>query len=120
MGVRRTRLTLEAIGRWASRASWFHFDFWSEREFRRLRRAVDGHRREGPMPRPAYVSVVVRVDTEPDYQPSYAATNPGMVDALVRMFAAEGVRATFVTVGRLAERQTAAIRRAAAAGHEIG
>jgi peptidoglycan/xylan/chitin deacetylase (PgdA/CDA1 family) len=72
------------------------------------------------MPKPARVSVVIRVDTEPDYQPSYAATDPRMVDALVRMFAAEGVHATFITVGKLAELQTAAIRRAAAAGHEIG
>jgi peptidoglycan/xylan/chitin deacetylase (PgdA/CDA1 family) len=120
MGVRRTRLTLEAIGDWAQQASWFHFDYWADREFQRLRRAIDGHRREGRMARPDHVSVVIRVDTEPDYQPSYAATNPRMVDALVRMFGAEGVHGTFITVGKLAERQTAAIRRAAAAGHEIG
>jgi peptidoglycan/xylan/chitin deacetylase (PgdA/CDA1 family) len=120
MGVRRTRRTLEALGPWARAASWFHFSEWTEREFARLARAVDGHRAEGRMPRPDHVSVVIRVDTEPDDKPSYAAVRPAMVDALVRLFAREGVRATFVTVGRLAERQTAAIRRAAAAGHEIG
>lgn len=64
--------------------------------------------------------MVVRVDTEPDYQPSYPAVNPQMIDALVDMFAQEDVRATFITVGRLAELQTDAVARAAAAGHEIG
>lgn len=120
MAVRRTRLTLEAAGPWAQRASWFHFSNWTDRELRRLERAVDGHRSEGRMVRPGHVSVVLRVDTEPDDKPSYASVRPAMVDALVRLFADEGVRATFITVGRLAERQTAAIARAAAAGHEIG
>ncbi len=43
-----------------------------------------------------------------------------MIDDLVDMFAEEDVRATFITVGRLAELQTGAVTRAAAAGHEIG
>lgn len=120
MGVRRTRLTLEALGPWASRASWFNYGTWSERDFDRLGRAIDGHHREGPMPRPDHVSVVVRIDTEPDYRPSYATVHPPMIDAIVRMLGEEDARATFITVGRLAELQTAAVRRAAAAGHEIG
>jgi peptidoglycan/xylan/chitin deacetylase (PgdA/CDA1 family) len=121
MGVRRTRLTLEALGpEWARRASWFNYGAWSDAEFRRLNRAIDGHRTEGAMPKPDHVSVVIRIDTEPDYQPSYAAVRPQMVDTLVDLFAEERVSATFITVGRLAERQTAAIRRAADAGHEIG
>jgi peptidoglycan/xylan/chitin deacetylase (PgdA/CDA1 family) len=118
MGVRRTRLTLEAIGPWAEGAGWFNYGAWTEREFDRLERAIDGHR-EGPMPRPDHVSVVVRVDTEPDYRPSYATVHPWMIDALVGMFGEEGVSATFVTVGKLAERQPGAVARAAAAGHEI-
>ncbi len=61
MGVRRTRLTLEAIGPWAASASWFNFGPWSEHEFRRLARAVDAHRTDGPMPGPDRVSVVIRV-----------------------------------------------------------
>ena len=118
MGVRRTRLTLEAIGPWAARAGWFNYGAWTEREFDRLDRAIDGHR-DGPMPPPGHVSVVVRVDTEPDYRPSYATVHPWMIDALVEMFGEEDVSATFVTVGKLAERQPAAVARAAAAGHEI-
>ncbi len=118
MGVRRTRLTLEAIGPWAADAGWFTYGAWTEREFDRLDRAIAGHR-DGPMPRPDHVSVVVRVDTEPDYRPSYTTVHPWMIDALAGMFGEEGVRATFVTVGRLAERQPAAVARAAAAGHEI-
>ncbi len=120
MGVRRTRLTLEAVGDWADDASYFNYDNWSDTEFTRLIRAVDGHSKEGPMPRPDHVSVVIRVDTEPDYQPSYDAVRPEMIDALVEMFGAEKIAATFITVGKLAERQTAAVRRAASAGHEIG
>lgn len=120
MGVRRTRLTLEALGPWAARAGWFGYGAWSEGEFARLTRAVDGHFSEGPMERPGHVSVVVRVDTEPDFQPSYEAVRPEMIDALVGMFGQEGVHATFITVGRLAERQAGAIARAQAAGHEIG
>lgn len=120
MGVRRTRLTLEALGPWAERAAWFDYGAWSEGEFARLTRAVDGHFREGPMEPPDHVSVVVRVDTEPDFQPSYDAVRPEMIDALVGIFAQEGVHATFITVGHLAELQAGAITRAAAAGHEIG
>jgi peptidoglycan-N-acetylglucosamine deacetylase len=119
MGVRRTRLTLEAIGPWARKASWFNYAPWSESEFRRLTRAIKGHR-EGPMPRPDHVSVVVRVDTEPDSEASYAAVRPEMIDSLVAMFGEEGVPGTFITVGKLAEVQTEAIKRAEAAGHEIG
>lgn len=120
MGVRRTRRTLEALGPWAPAASWFNYGNWSEHEFRRLARAIDGHRREGPMPRPDHVSVVIRVDTEPDYRPSYKTVHPKMIDTLVEMFAEEKVTATFMTVGKLAQLQTAAVKRAAAAGHEIG
>jgi peptidoglycan/xylan/chitin deacetylase (PgdA/CDA1 family) len=121
MGVRRTRLTLEALGpKLARRATWFNYGAWSDAEFRRLNRAIDGYRTEGAMPKPDYVSVVIRIDTEPDYQLSYAAVRPWMVDTLVDLFAEERVPASFITVGKLAERQTAAIRRAAAAGHEIG
>lgn len=119
MGVRRTRLTLEAIGPWASKASWFNYSAWSEGEFRRLTRAIEGHRK-GPMPRPDHVSVVVRVDTEPDSQASYASVRPEMIDSLIAMFGEEGIHGTFITVGKLAELQTAAMRRAADAGHEIG
>lgn len=52
MGVRRTRLTLESLGPRASAASWFNYGPWPEHEFRRLTRAIDGHRAEGPMQRP--------------------------------------------------------------------
>ena len=52
MGVRRTRLTLEALDEWAPDAGWFHYGNWSDREFDRLRMAIDGYRREGAMPRP--------------------------------------------------------------------
>ncbi len=120
MAVRRTRLTLEAVGDWADEASYFNYGSWTDTEFNRLTRAIDGHRDDGPMSRPDHVSVVIRVDTEPDYQPSYETVKPEMIDALVEMFGAEKVKATFITVGKLAERQTAAVKRAAAASHEIG
>lgn len=121
MGVRSTRLTLEALdGAPSAAVSWFLFDPWTEPDLSRLARAVVGHRREGPMPRPDRVSVVIRIDTEPDDTPSYAAVRPEMIDTLVDLFARKGVPATFLTVGRLAELQPDAVRRAAAAGHEIG
>ncbi|MCB0874307.1 MAG: polysaccharide deacetylase family protein, partial [Thermoleophilia bacterium] len=119
MGVRRTRLTLQALGPWTARASWFNYGEWTEHEFDRLERAIDGHHREGPMPRPDHVSVVVRIDTEPDYRPSYATVHPEMIDSVVEMLGRERAPATFVTVGRLAELQTDAMRRVAAAGHEV-
>ncbi len=119
-GVRRTRLTLEALGPWADKASWFNYTPWSVHELERLTRAIDGHRAEGPMPRPDYVSVVIRIDTEPNNEASYEDVDPGMIDTVAAALAAEDVNATFITVGRLAELQTEAIRRLAAAGHEIG
>ena len=72
------------------------------------------------MPRPDHVSVVIRIDTEPDYQPSYDAVNPGMIETLLRLLAEEQVKATFITVGKLAELQTDVLRRAVSEGHEIG
>ncbi len=119
MGVRRTRLTLEAMTNRALDAGWFHYGFWSETEFKRLTRAVDSYRREGSMPRPEYVSLVIRVDTEPDYQPSYDAVKPEMIETLLQLFAEEEIKATFVTVSKLAEIQTEVLRRAVAQGHEI-
>jgi peptidoglycan/xylan/chitin deacetylase (PgdA/CDA1 family) len=120
MGVRSTRLTLEALGPWAGSANWFSFDEWTPSELARLTRAVTTFQREGPMSRPGHVSVVIRVDTEPDDELSYQNVDPAMIDTLLELFAAEQVPATFLTVGRLAELQPEAIRRAAAAGHEIG
>ncbi len=119
MGVRRTRRTLDALGPWARTASWFEYGAWTDAGFRRLGAARDGFREDGALPPPDHVSVVVRIDTEPDYQPSYDAVDPTMIDRVVDLLGEEGVPATFVTVGRLAELQTAAVRRAAAAGHEI-
>jgi peptidoglycan/xylan/chitin deacetylase (PgdA/CDA1 family)/uncharacterized lipoprotein YddW (UPF0748 family) len=120
MGVRRTRLTLEALGDWASDASWFHYGHWSDSEFDRLQRAVDGFYHEGPMPKPDQVSVVIRIDTEPDYQPSYDAVKPEMIETLLKLFAEEKVQATFITVGKLAELQPDILRQAVEQGHEIG
>ena len=120
MGVRRTRLTLEALGDWAPTAGWFHYGQWTDREFDRLLRAVNGHWHEGAMPKPHPVSVVIRVDTEPDYQPSYDAVDPAMIETLLALFAEEEVKATFITVTRLAELQLDALRLAAQQGHEIG
>ena len=120
MGVRRTRLTLEALDEWSPAAGWFHYGNWSDREFDRLMRAINGYRREGPMPRPDHVSVVIRIDTEPDYQPSYDAVNPGMIETLLQLLAEEQVKATFITAGKLAELQTDVLRRAVSEGHEIG
>lgn len=119
MSVRTTRLTLEALGPWQNAVSWFLFDAWTEAELTRIGTALEGHR-AGPMPRPDHVSVVIRIDTEPDDTPSYDTVHPQMIDTLLDLFAAEGVQATFLTVGRLAELQPDAVRRAAAAGHEIG
>ena len=119
MSVRTTRLTLEALGPWQNAVSWFLFDAWTEAELTRIGTALEGHR-AGPMPRPDHVSVVIRIDTEPDDTPSYDTVHPQMIDTLLDLFAAEGVKATFLTVGRLAELQPDAVRRAAAAGHEIG
>ncbi len=120
MGVRSTRLTLEALGPWTASAGWFLFDAWTDAEFARLTRAIEGHRKEGPMPKPEKVSVVIRIDTEPDDQPSYDTVRPEMIDTLLDLFEAEDIKATFITVGKLAELQPDAVRRAAAAGHEIG
>jgi peptidoglycan/xylan/chitin deacetylase (PgdA/CDA1 family) len=120
MSVRRTRLTLEALGPLAAGAGWFHYGNWSEKEFNRLRLAVEGYRKEGSMPRPDHVSVVIRVDTEPDYQPSYEAVHPAMIETLLALFAEEHVKATFITVGKLAEKQTEILHRAVREGHEIG
>lgn len=119
MGVRRTRLTLEALGPWAADAGWFNFGKWTESEFARLDHALSGHR-EGAMAKPDHVSVVIRIDTEPDYRPSYETVHPEMIDAVVDLLTEEGVKGTFITVGKLAELQPDAIARAAAAGHEIG
>ena len=118
MGVRRTRLTLDALGPWSARASWFNFDEWTPSELSRLTRAIDGHA-EGPVARPDRVSVVVRIDTEPDSNGRYETVAPRMIDTVVSALDDEGVPATFVTVGKLAQQQPDALRRAAAAGHEI-
>lgn len=119
MGVRTTRLTLDALGPWAVRASYLNGGAWSDETFARVRRAVDGHR-DGPMPRPDHISVVIRIDTEPDADGRYDTVHPEMIDAIVDLLGTEGVHATFMTVGALARRQPEALRRAAAAGHEIG
>ena len=50
---------------------------------------------------------------------SYPARVEGNVDRILELFAAHQVRATFFTLGWIAERYPALVRRIAAAGHEI-
>jgi len=50
---------------------------------------------------------------------SYPARVEGNVDRILELFAAHEVRATFFTLGWIAERYPALVRRIAAAGHEI-
>jgi len=120
MGVRATRLSLDAIDGWHGPIGYFDFWAWDERELTRLRRGVASYVGQEPMPKPEPLAVVVRIDTEPDYQDSYDAVSPKMIRQLLDLFDAEGIQATFITCGRLAELQTDAIRDAAARGHEIG
>ncbi len=119
MSVRRTCRTLDRVGGLPlERVGFFHYGRWGTRELDRIvgsRRLVESN----GVPQPGHTAVAIRIDTEPDWTGSYDAVDPGMIDRLVDLFDAEGVRATFVTCGRLADLQPDAIRRAAAHRHEI-
>jgi len=119
MSVRRTRLTLEALGNWAGKPGWFHYGEWSDQEFSRLTRAITGFKEQGVMPKPKELAVVIRVDTEPDYQPSYDAVHPEMIETLLELFRKENIKVTFVTTAKLAVLQTDVLHRAVKEGHEI-
>lgn len=127
MSLRRTWLTLDAVREADERAAgwlrggsigYFLYGRWDEATFALLDAAEAGAAR-GPAPRATTTAVAVRVDTEPDYTGSYDAVTPAMIDTLVDLFDSIGMKATFVTCGRLAEIQPEPLRRAAAHGHEI-
>ncbi len=119
MSVHRTCRTLQALADMpAAHIGFFNYGRWTDADLGRIgaaRAAV----REGSVPEPAFTAVAIRVDTEPDSSGSYDAVRPAMIDRLVDMFDAEGIRATFVTCGKLAEVEPAPLVRAAAHGHEI-
>ncbi len=119
MSVRRTCWTLDRVGGLPlDRVGFFHYGAWGADELNRIvgsRRLVES----GAVPTPAHLAVAIRIDTEPDWTGSYDAVDPGMIERLVALFEAEGMHATFVTCGKLAEQQPEAIRLAAAHGHEI-
>jgi peptidoglycan/xylan/chitin deacetylase (PgdA/CDA1 family) len=124
MSIRRTWLTLDVLRNRAeaqpgfSSHGFFHYGRWSDREFDTVLSARAASAAGLPVP-PKQVSVSIRIDTEPDYQGSYDAVSPEMIDRLVDMFDSLGVKATFVTCGRLAELQPAPLQRAVEHGHEI-
>jgi peptidoglycan/xylan/chitin deacetylase (PgdA/CDA1 family)/uncharacterized lipoprotein YddW (UPF0748 family) len=119
MSVSRTCRTLQAVEAMPlDRIGFFHYGQWTDRELRRIRGAVAATS-AGSVPVPEFTAVTIRIDTEPDYTGSYEAVHPEMIDRLVDLFDAEGIQATFVTCGRLAELEPAPLRRAAARGHEI-
>jgi peptidoglycan/xylan/chitin deacetylase (PgdA/CDA1 family) len=120
MSVRRTRRTLEATGEIGLNAGYFLYNPWTAADFARVQKARTAYATEGLMPPPKEISVVIRIDTEPDDAGRYDTVSPEMIDKLVEMFGEEDVKATFITCGKLAELQPDAVRRAAQAGHEIG
>jgi len=119
MGVRRTRLTLQNVDEWAGQVAWFHYDLWSNREFNRLRRAIEGFAQEGAVAKQENISVAIRIDTAPESQHSDINTHAEMIERILYLFAEEDIKATFVTTAKFAETQTEVLLKAAAKGHEI-
>ena len=127
MSVRRTMKTLEAVASTEAaqdpedplEVAWFHYGAWSEEVFATLDRATARLHTLGQVPRATYTAVAIRIDTEPDAGGRYATVSEPMIAELLDLFQAEGVKATFVTVGKLAEQQSSTLRRALAEGHEI-
>ena len=67
--------------------------------------------------------ISVTVDFEPDCPPYLSSTFRGIErggPALLDLFAASGIRATYFTTGQVAERYPAAVRALVDAGHELG
>lgn len=119
MSVHRTCRTLQAVADMpASHIGYFNYGTWTDADLRRIG-AASAAVREGSAAEPGFTAVAIRVDTEPDNTGSYDSVRPAMIDRLVDMFDAEGIRATFVTCGKLAEVEPAPLIRAAAHGHEI-
>jgi peptidoglycan/xylan/chitin deacetylase (PgdA/CDA1 family) len=118
MSVHRTMITLDAMGNQGCPVAWFNYGDWHDGVFSVLHRSLR-QMESGVMPAPPFTAVTIRVDTEPDSNGSYEAIHPEMIGSLLGLFAEEKISATFVTVGRLADQQTAILRRALAEGHEI-
>jgi peptidoglycan/xylan/chitin deacetylase (PgdA/CDA1 family) len=119
MNVRKTRLTLQALGKFQGDIGFFLYGQWNDHRFNVLDRAVDGYLKEGDLPRPAIFDVVIRIDTEPDSEGRYDTVNDQMIRDLTDLFQKHDVKATFVTCGKLAELQPDGIREAQQLGHEI-
>lgn len=120
MSVRRTMKTLEAVRNTGADVGWFHYGEWNDELCESLHRAASRLEKLGDVPRAEFTAVTIRIDTEPDSEMRYDTVQPEMIAKLLDLFREEGVKATFITVGKLAEQQTAVLRRAVAEGHELG
>ena len=71
----------------------------------------------------AVTRVSITVDFEPDCPPYLSSTYRGIehgAPALLGLFTATGIRATYFTTGHVAERYPAAVSALVSAGHELG
>ncbi len=120
MSVRRTMKTLDTLRGLPCEIGWFHYGEWTDEIAGTVSKAKTQLDNLGGMPRSKTTSVTIRIDTEPDYNGSYADVDPKMIARLLDLFAEEQVKVTWITVGKIAEQQTAVLKRAATEGHEIG
>jgi peptidoglycan/xylan/chitin deacetylase (PgdA/CDA1 family) len=120
MSIRRTMKTLDVLRGLECGTGWFNYGEWTDEVAGALHQARAQLAAFGGMPRSEATSVCIRIDTEPDSKRSYEDVNPSMIARLLDLFAEEGVKVTWITVGKIAEQQTDILRRAVAEGHEIG
>lgn len=119
MSLLRTWRTLNAVSELdEGQVGFFHYGEWDAERLATVQQARLGAATGAPPP-PDRTAVAIRIDTEPDAAGSYETVSSDMIDVLVDLFDSLGVKATFVTCGRIAELQPEALRRAASHGHEI-
>ncbi|MCE9612099.1 MAG: polysaccharide deacetylase family protein [Chthoniobacter sp.] len=120
MSLRSTLATLAAIGADREDAVWFNYRQWDDQTFTTLHHAQQLCAKYGGVPRAEFTAVTIRIDTEPDSRRRYDTVTPEMIGRMLDLFSEEGVKASFITCGRIAELQRPVLARAVAEGHEVG
>jgi len=119
MSRRRMVRTLRATGDDDVDRGWFEYGTWRREAIALIDQAEAIEESGASTDVTGVTDVVIRIDTEPDFQRRYDTTDPAMIDQICDLLESFGARGTFVTCARLAELQADAVRDAHARGHEI-